>query len=182
MEFEIVPPEQARALREAFIRHFIDTSTEHYQKHIATLIPCSGGDFYDGYLWECLKDNRNWRKECTMEAAAAFLRDKPDVFVMWDLFPQERIGSFALSSLGHPKDTVIRMPGRLLGQTVLEEWNGARAAWDAGFQYEGAWFPEDIYCFGADMSWFVIFTHEGHDQWTDPELDEDAYIRVCFRS
>ena len=25
-----------------------------------------------------------------------------------------------------------------------------------------------------------IFTHEGWDSWTNPELDEDVYIRVCF--
>lgn len=30
------------------------------------------------------------------------------------------------------------------------------------------------------MSWYAIFTHEGWDQFTNPELDEDAYIRICF--
>ena len=38
MEFEVLPTEQAVALRKAFIRKFVDTTSEHYQKHIATLI------------------------------------------------------------------------------------------------------------------------------------------------
>ena len=45
MEFEILPTEQAAALRKAFIQKFVDTTSEHYKKHIATLIQ-DIDDFY----------------------------------------------------------------------------------------------------------------------------------------
>ena len=73
MEFEIVPVEKARVLRESFIQKFIDTTSDHYKKHIATLIQYTDGLFYDGYLWEYLPDNDNYQKECVMEAADVFL-------------------------------------------------------------------------------------------------------------
>ena len=54
---------------------------------------------------------------------------------------------------------------------------------DIGFSMSGfamMGLPEDIYCFDESVSWYAIFTHEGWDGWTSPELDEDVYIRVCF--
>lgn len=180
MKFEILPTKQAVALRKAFIRKFVDTTSEHYQKHIATLIRDIDGFCYDGYLWDCLKDNKKWKKECRMEDATAFLRDKKNVFFMWDLFSEERLSGKRLS-LEYPKASIISMEGSLLGQKIVEEWNIEHDAWTSGFQCQGLWLPEDIYCFDESMSWYVIFTHEGRDSWTDPELDEDVYIRVCFR-
>ena len=50
MEFEVLPTEQAVALRKAFIWKFVDTTSEHYQKHIATLIQDIDSFYYDGYL------------------------------------------------------------------------------------------------------------------------------------
>ena len=49
MEFEIVPTEKATALRKAFIQRFVDTASDHYKKHIATLAQYSDGFYYDGY-------------------------------------------------------------------------------------------------------------------------------------
>ena len=80
MKFEILPTEQAVALRKAFIQQFVDTTSEHYQKHIAALIQDMDGFCYDGYLWDCLQDNKNWKKECCMEDAATFLREKKNIF------------------------------------------------------------------------------------------------------
>ena len=56
MKFEILPTEQAVALRKAFIQQFVDTTSEYYQKHIATLIQDIDDFYYDGYLWDCLQD------------------------------------------------------------------------------------------------------------------------------
>ena len=56
MEFEVLPTEQAVDLRKAFIQKFVDTTSEHYQKHIATLIQDIDDFYYDGYLWDCLQD------------------------------------------------------------------------------------------------------------------------------
>lgn len=180
MNFEIVPTEKAVFLRKSFIQQFIDTTSDHYQKYIATLVQYADGFYYEGYLWDCLKDNKNWKKECRMEHAAEFLRDKKRVFVMWDLLSKERIGSYKLRSLGHPKNTIITVQGDYLAQTVVEEWNREQAAWKVDCRCQGLWLPHDIYCFDESMEWYAIFTHEGLDSWTNPELDKDAYIRVCF--
>ena len=179
MKFEILPTEQAVALRKAFIRRFVDTTSEHYQKHIATLSQDIDGFCYDGYLWDCLHDNKMLEKECRMEDAAAFLRDKKNVFFMWDLFSKERLSGKRFSS-EYPKAAVISIEGSLLSQIIVEEWNNEHDAWTSGFQCQGLWLPEDIYCFDESVSWYAIFTHEGWDGWTNPELDEDVYIRVCF--
>lgn len=62
MEFEIVPAEKAKILRNLFVQKFIDTTSEHYEKHISALIQYTDGLFYDGYLWDCLLDNDNYKK------------------------------------------------------------------------------------------------------------------------
>ena len=182
MKFEIVPTEKAAALRKAFIQQFVDTTSDHYQKHIATLVQYADGFYYDGYLWDCLQDNKEWKKECRMEEAAAFLRNKESVFVMWDLLSRERRCSHKLCSLKYPTNTIINVRGDYFAQIVAEEWNKEQAAWEADCMCQGLWLPEDIYCFDESMSWYAIFTHEGRDSWTNPELDDNAYIRVCFLS
>ena len=179
MKFEILPAEKAVALRKAFIRQFVDTTSDHYQRHIAALSRDTDGFCYDGYLWDCLQDNEKWKKECRMEDAAAFLRDKKNVLFMWDLFSKKRLSGRRFSS-EYPKDTIISIEGSLLSQKIVEEWNHELDAWTSGFQCQGLWFPEDIYCFDKSLSWYAVFTHENWDSCTDPELDEDAYIRVCF--
>lgn len=123
MNFEIVPIKKAVFLRKSFIQQFIDTTSDHYQKCMTASVQYADGLCCEGYLWDCLKDNENWKKECRMEDAAEFLRDKNRVFVMWDLFSKERIGSYKLRSLGHPKNTMINVRGDHLAQIVVDEWN-----------------------------------------------------------
>ena len=180
MEFKIVPPEKATALRKTFIQKFVNTTSDHYQKHISTLIQYTDGLYYDGYLWECLQGNDKYQLECSMDVAADFLKDKKNVFVMWDLFSKERVNDNKYFSLDYPKDTIISMQGDLLGQQVVTEWHTEQSAWRKNCQPQNLWLPEDIYCFDECMDWYVIFTHEGWDSLTNPELDEDAYIRICF--
>ncbi len=115
-----------------------------------------------------------------MEEAAAFLRNKKSVFVMWDLFSNERVNDYKRFSLEYPKNTVINVRGDSFARTVIEEWNREQAAWEAGYLCQELWLPEDIYCFDESMSWYAIFTHEGWDSGTNPELDDNAYIRICF--
>lgn len=125
VKFEVLPTEQAVALRKAFIQQFVDTTSEHYQKHIATLIQDIDDFYYDGYLWDCLQDNNNWKKECHMEDAATFLREKKNIFFMWDLFSKERLSGKRFS-LEYPNATVIRIEGSLLSQKIVEEWNNPK--------------------------------------------------------
>ena len=182
MKFEVIPAERGIALREAFIRRFIDWTGAYYQEHIGFLPLNENSRCYDGYLWDCLRDNEQWKKACGMDAAAKFLRGKGHVFAMWDLFSDERVRNSKRLFAEYPKGTVIRVQGRLLAQTVEAEWEAEQAAWRKDCQCEGLWLPEDLYCFDETLNWYVIFTHEGWDHWTNPELDEDAYIRVCFLS
>lgn len=174
MRFEIVPAERARELRAAFVRRFIDTSSDHYREHIAALRPCSDGLCYDGYLWDCLREGR----ECTMEEAAAFLAGKGEVFAMWDRFSPERLRGRRFSQ--YPRDTVVRTQGAALGRQIVEEWNREQDAWKMDCQVQGLWLPEDLYCFDGCFDWCAVFTHEGWDQWTNPELGGDDYIRMCL--
>lgn len=183
MEFEIVPSAKAKRLRRTFIEQFLDRTSDRYRKYLESSRAEAGDVFYDGYLWDCLRCNDQYQKECGMEAAAAFLEEKKRVLMMWDLFSEERLARRRLS-LEYPKDTVISMQGGLLGQKVVEEWNRERAAWAADGMCEGLWLPEDIYCFDERMEWYVIFTHEGWEKgWekpNGPELNEGDYIRICF--
>ena len=180
MEFRIVPAEKAEALRTLFIQKFIDITSDHYKKHIATLLPYPDGLFYNGYLWECLKHNNNNQKECSMEFAAEFLKTKKTIFVMWDLFSKERVKDNKRFSLQYPQSTIISIQGSLLGRKIVTEWNKEQDAWAMNCECQDLWLPEDIYCFDENMNWYAIFTHEGWDHWTNPELDENAYIRICF--
>lgn len=175
MEFEILPEEKAEGLRQSFINAFIDTTGDHYQEHIAKRRQYPDGCFYDGYLWDCLKDNRNYEKECSIETAVAALAKKEKVLVMWDLFSTYRVRDFRRFSISYPRNTILRMSGSVLAKQVVEEWEK-----DQSVQDQALWFPEDIYCFDETLRWYVIFTHEGWDQWSRPELSEDDYIRICF--
>ncbi len=60
-----------------------------------------------------------------MEDAATFLREKKNVFFMWDLFPKERLSGKRFS-LEYPNATVIRIEGSLLSQKIVEEWNNPK--------------------------------------------------------
>ena len=91
-----------------------------------------------------------------------------------------RYGSCRRFSLEYPKGTIISTQGSLLAQKIVDEWNDDFAAFKADCICQGLWLPEDIYCFDESMSWYAIFTHEGWDSLSNPELDEDAYIRICF--
>lgn len=128
MKFELVPTEKAKALRKAFIQRFVDTTSDHYQKHIATLVQYSDGFYYDGYLWDCLQDNKEWKNECRMKEAAAFLSNKKNIFVMWDLLSKERRYGYEFCSLKYPTDTVINVRGDCFARLVVEEWNKEQAA------------------------------------------------------
>ena len=81
MEFEIVSSAKAKLLRETFIKKFVDTTSNHYQKYIETMRQDGDDLFYDGYLWDCLQCNEDYQKECSMETAAEFLRAKKNVFM-----------------------------------------------------------------------------------------------------
>lgn len=159
-------------LRQRYTDRFIDTTLDHYEEHIATLRQCEDGLCYAGYLWVFIKGNEKYQYERTMEQALSYLLEKSQVYVMWDLFSKERIRLKKVLTDNYPKDTVIAMAVDELCRTITSEWD----VWDDTTRY----LPEDIYIFDDSMQWTVIFTHEGWDRWTKPELNEDDYVRICF--
>lgn len=62
MKFEILSTEQAVALRKAFIQQFVDTTSEHYQTHIATLIQDIDDFYYDGTYGTAYKIIKSGKK------------------------------------------------------------------------------------------------------------------------
>jgi len=172
VNFGIVNKEKKESLREEFIKRFVDTETDFYKKYINTLKEYSDGMCYDGYLWDSLKADYK-QIERTMEQAIEYLKHKGNVFVMWDIYSQHRVYDNSKLAINYPKDTVIETNSLELCKLIEAEW-GNYLIGDESF------LPEDIYIYDEKLDWYVIFTHEGYDSYTNSDLGEDDYIRICF--
>lgn len=172
MEYVLVNNNKKLLLRDQFIKNFINTVHEHYIKHIGMLKEYSDGMCYDGYLWDVLNEpyDKVVRKQ---EEALEYLLKKDTVLVMWDICSNERICLNDTIRHNNSKDAIISVKADELCELVEYEWS-------SGWDLENRCLPEDIYIFDETMNWCVIFTHEGDDNYTNPELSEDEYIRICF--
>ena len=170
MQFLVVDPKNQEEIRANFINNFVDTTTDHYKKYIATLKKYPDGMCYDGYLWDSLKADYEIIEK-TMEQAIDYLIAKGDVFVMWDNYSNHRVFDNAILSYNYPKKTIIQMNSAELCKYIKNEW---------GDYFNKKYLPDDIYIFDNSFNWYVIFTHEGHEKYDKPELTEDDYIRICF--
>ena len=122
--------------RRRYIEAFVDTTREHYKKHIAVLRECSDGLFYSGYLWDCLKGFQ-LIGESRFVAEVSNLRSP--VKVMWDLHSRDKILV--------PNYWKFRRPDVLVvNPKVLIENLGH--------------LPEDIYLFDDSLLWTLVATHE----------------------
>ncbi len=52
---QILSPEDSTLWRQAYLAAFIDTSSEHYRRYLASPSQFSDGIHYEGYLWDCLR-------------------------------------------------------------------------------------------------------------------------------
>lgn len=172
MEYEIVPSPEKEVLREYFINAFVDTNNEYYKKYIATLKQYPDGLCYDGYLWDVLNEPYENCK-VLQEEAISFLKNKTQVFVMWDIYSNSRVVMNDKIRLNNPKDCIISVDANELCDLILSEWSNDLSINDR-------YLPTDIYVFDDVMNWCVVFTHEGDDSFTNPSLEEDDYIRICF--
>lgn len=171
MEFEIVSNEIKDKLREMYIKRFINTESDHYKNYIAILKEYPDGLCYDGYLWDTLKADYD-KVERTIEQAISYLHNKNYVMVMWDIYSIKRVNDHKILSCDYPKGSIIKIDSNELCRYIESEW--------CDFHSSKGFLPEDIYIFDETMDWSVIFTHEGYDNFTNPELAEDVYIRICF--
>lgn len=155
MEFEIIPDDRAKQLRERFIAEFIDKDTDNYRKYC--------------FLWDSLK-NYSAEKHCrTQEQAAAFLERFDRVYFMWDFWREGTV--FA----DEYPNAVIKTSGGELGRLAVSEWNAEIEAEKHDCYIEHPQLPSDIYVFDDSLSWCVVFTHESNDC---DSLDD--LVRFCI--
>ena len=121
--------------RRFFIETFVDSTSEHYQRYIATPRQFSHGIHYEGYLWDCLRS----RKRITIQSFRHELAKHGEVFVMADDHSRDRIMGPPLWPF--PQFSVARFKS-----TLLVEWLKS--------------LPYDIYVFDSSMTWTMILTHE----------------------
>lgn len=109
MEFQIVDNQKAQILRQKFIKKFVNAKAEHYHEYVEMLKLYSDGLCYDGYLWDFLKDNNNYEKRYSMETVLNYLRKKKEVYVMWDIYSNERVRDGSRMAIELTKGTIIHL-------------------------------------------------------------------------
>ena len=167
---EIVNPENAAELRSAFIKAFVDTSTEHYNA-IEREKPT---DIVYEYTHRYLRDTLYW-EQCVaipFRRAMQVISEKKRVYSMWDIRPRDIIftpeytfGKPWLTPPPRPRylnlyesDTVIEWDADEL-TALLEKELGDYGSCD-GLEIS---IPEDLYVFDESAAWCVIFTHDAID-------------------
>lgn len=134
---KILRPDESKALREAYITAFVDTSSKHYKEHVSVVTQFSDGLHYTGYLWDNL---RNWRR-ITYEQLVQSIMRYPKVNVMADNHSRDRVVNAPLWP--YPTNSIILLSPNLLVQMLQA-------------------LPEDFYVFDSSLAWTLIMTHE-HD-------------------
>ena len=131
----ILSLEDSAIWRQAYLDAFVDTTSEHYNRYIASLRQFSDGVHYEGYLWDCLRSPTR----ITVERFRHEVIRHPEVFVLADDHSRDRIPGAPLWP--YPPYSVARFQP----QTLLESLDTL---------------PEDIYVFDSSVSWTLVFTHE----------------------
>lgn len=135
LEPMILSPEDSSFWRQAYLEAFVDTSSEHYQRYIASPRRFSDGVHHEGYVWDCLRS----AKRITAQRFRLEVVRYPEVFVMADDHSRDRIPGAPLWP--YPAYSVARFePQRLLDSMGS--------------------LPEDIYVFDTSVSWTLVHTHE----------------------
>lgn len=138
-QLQILSPEDSAFWRQAYLDAFVDTSTEHYQRYIASPRQFSDGVHYEGYLWDCVRS----RSRITVQRFRHELACHPEVLVMADDHSRDRIPGAPLWP--YAPGSVARFQPQVL-----------LASLDA--------LPEDIYVFDSSLSWTLVLTHSHDDR------------------
>lgn len=163
----IVQPAKATALRAAFIKAFVDTSTECY-KAIETEKPTD--TVYDHYIHRYLRNTLSWKKCAVIpfHRAMQVISEKKRVYSMWDIRPRDIVcTSDAPWLTPPPKPRYLNLYG---SDTVIEWDTGEFTAllekelgdYDSTDSLQIS-IPEDLYVFDDSTDWCVIFTHDAID-------------------
>jgi len=136
-QVRILPANDSADLRSAYLRAFVDTACEHYQRYIATKQQFSDGEHYTGYVWDCLRQSAR----ITYERFCREVVRHPEIYVLADDHSRDRVITPPLWP--YPPYSVIALPSDLLLRLLPA-------------------LPEDVYVFDASVRWTVGLTHE-HD-------------------
>ena len=126
--------DKSNSMREKYIKTFVNTDSDFYNKYIKTLKKFSDGLCYIGYLWDCFKQPNIISEKKLNE----IMNDKKNIYIMWDIHSSDRI--FIPNYWKFPKRSVL----------FVEFWTDTIK--------KGL--PEDIYLFDETFSWSAVFTHE----------------------
>jgi hypothetical protein len=136
---EVLSPADSALRRDAYLRAFVDTSSEYYKRYIAQPRQFSDGVHYEGYLWDCLRE----AQRITVQRFRNEVARHNEVFVMADDHSRDRVMGPPLWP--YAPCSVARFKGYALLQTFDS-------------------LPEDIYVFDESVSWTIVLTHEHDDK------------------
>lgn len=134
----VLDEKKSNQLRCSYVNSFVDVDSPYYVKNILRKKEFCDGLCYIGYLWDCLINP----SIISERNADQFLRNKKQIFIMWDIHSCERI--MIPNYWKFPKTHILYTD-----------------AWTEIFKSK---LPEDIYLFDDTFSWSVIFTHETDEQ------------------
>lgn len=131
----ILSQEAAQSLRSEYIKSFIDTQKQYYNKYIDKVNEYSDGMCYTGYLWDCLKN----ALVIDLQYIESISNKLNSVYVLWDIHTKERI--FIEDYWKFGKDSILKLEFAELMKNL-------------------EYLPEDIYIFDESFRWTVVLTHE----------------------
>lgn len=132
---QILSPEDSAFWRQAYLDAFVNTSSDHYQRYIASLRRFSDGVHYTGYVWDCLRKP----SRITIQRFRLEVVRHPEVFVMADDHSRDRIPGAPLWP--YPAYSVACLKPHTLLDLLAS-------------------LPEDIYIYDSSVSWTLVLTHE----------------------
>jgi len=135
---EVVENEHAEDIRKRYIKEFVNTKKEYYDKYINKLQEFEDGFCYTGYLWDCIVESQ----VVDFEFIKSQKNNLADVFVFWDIHTKERI--FIKDYWKFNKNDILKLDFNTLINNLK-------------------YLPEDIYIFDQSFRWTLILTHEYFD-------------------
>ena len=121
-------------LRQLYIKKFVNTDLSYYIDKIEKKTEFSDGLCYVGYLWDCIRNP----KVITETETQQILKDKKNIFIMWDIHSCDRI--LIPNYWKYPKSSIL----------FAKEWS-------TEMNQE---LPKDVYVFDNSFTLSVIYTHE----------------------
>jgi hypothetical protein len=132
---EVLSPVDSALWRDAYLKAFVDTSCDYYERYIAHPRQFSDGIHYEGYLWDCLRRGQR----ITVQRFRTEVARYQEVFVMADDHSRDRVMGAPLWPYAPYSVARFKAPALLQSLRLL---------------------PEDIYVFDESVSWTVVLTHE----------------------